>query len=65
MPLKHLTLGLEPQHFAAWLELWDWNCKRHLPATEATEMSELAHGIGQRLRQIVSAAPKDPYLSLS
>jgi hemoglobin len=65
MPLKHLTLGLEPKHFAAWLELWDWNCKRHLPPAEAAEMSALAHGIGQRLRQIVGAASKDPYLSLS
>jgi hemoglobin len=65
MPLKHLSLGLEPKHFAAWLELWDWNCKRHLQATEAAEMSALAHGIGARLRQIVAAAPKDPYLSLS
>ena len=65
MPLKHLALGLEPQHFAAWLELWDWNCKRHLAPAEAAEMSALAHGIGQRLKQIVGAAPKDPYLSLS
>lgn len=65
MPLKHLTLGLEPKHFAAWLELWDWNCKRHLGPAEAAEMSALAHGIGARLRQIVGAAPKEPYLSLS
>ena len=65
MPLKHLTLGLEPKHFAAWLELWDWNCKRHLPAAEAAEMSALAQGIGRRLRQIVGAGPKDTDLSLS
>jgi hemoglobin len=65
MPLKHLSLGLEPQHFAAWLQLWDWNCQRHLPPAEAAELSALAHGIGQRLRQIVGAAPRDPYLSLS
>src|SRR5687767_15571462 len=65
MPMKHLALGLEPKHFAAWLELWDWNCKRHLAPTEAAEMSALAHGIGARLQQIVGSAPKDPYLSLS
>jgi hemoglobin len=65
MPFKHLALGLAPEHFVAWLELWDWNCQRHLPPAEAAEMSELAHGIGQALRQIVGVAPKDPYLSLS
>jgi hemoglobin len=54
MPLKHLPLGLAPEHFAAWLELWDFNCRRHLPAAEAAEMSQLAHGIGARLQQIVS-----------
>jgi hemoglobin len=65
MPLKHLALGLEAQHFAAWLELWDWNCTRHLAPPEASEMSALAHGIGQRLKQIVGAPARDPYLSLS
>jgi hypothetical protein len=55
MPLKHLSLGLAPEHFAAWLSLWDWNCKRHLALAEAQEMSELAHGIGRRLRQIVAS----------
>jgi hemoglobin len=64
MPLKHVALGLEPEHFRAWLELWDWNCQRHLAPAEAAEMSALAHGIGQRLRQIVGAS-KGPYLSLS
>lgn len=55
MPLKHLPLGLSPNHFEAWLELWDFNCRRCLEATEAGEMSALAHGIGRRLRQIVGA----------
>jgi hemoglobin len=55
MPLKHLTLGLEPTHFGAWLELWDANCRSYLPPREAEEMSMLAHGIGQRLRTIIGA----------
>jgi hemoglobin len=54
MPMKHLTLGLQPEHFGFWLELWDFNCQRNLPPQEAQEMSELAHNIGARLRQIVS-----------
>jgi hemoglobin len=54
MPLQHLALGLEPEHFATWLDLWDYNCRRHLAAAEADEMSKLAHNIGARLRQIIA-----------
>jgi hemoglobin len=53
-PLKHLSLGLEPHHFAAWLALWDANCRSYLQPREAEEMSRLAHEIGRRLRSIVS-----------
>ena len=55
MPVKHLALGLAPEHFGFWLELWDFNCRRMLAQTEAEEMSKLAHGIGARLRQILAA----------
>ena len=55
MPLKHLSLGLQPEHFGFWLELWDFNCQRHLQPAEAQEMSKLAHGIGARLKQIVQS----------
>ncbi len=54
MPMKHLPLDLQPEHFGFWLELWDFNCRRYLGAVEAEEMSQLAHGIGARLQQIVS-----------
>ena len=53
MPAKHLDLGLNPEHFVTWLGLWDFNCRRSLPPQEAEEMSRLAHGIGERLNQIV------------
>jgi hemoglobin len=53
MPLKHLALGLQPEHFKFWLELWDFNCRRHLEPAEAEEMSRLAHGIGERLQRII------------
>ena len=53
MPAKHLGLGLDPRHFAAWLQLWDANCRCYLKPREAEEMSALAHGIGQRLRSII------------
>jgi hemoglobin len=55
MPVKHLSLGLAPEHFHFWLELWDFNCRRNLAEREAQELSALAHGIGDRLKQIVAA----------
>jgi hemoglobin len=54
MPAKHFGLGLDPRHFAAWLELWDANCRCYLQPREAEELSRLAHGIGQRLKSILS-----------
>src|SRR5688572_20801624 len=26
MPQRHLSLGLKPEHFEAWLDLWRRNC---------------------------------------
>lgn len=54
MPLKHIPLQLDKQHFAAWLDLWDFNCRKYFKAEEAAEMSEMAHNIGARLFQIVT-----------
>lgn len=53
MPMKHLPLGIELRHFQAWLQLWEFNCSAHLPATEAREMIALAHEIGRRLKAIL------------
>lgn len=53
MPMKHLNLGIEPQHFAAWLQLWEFNCANHLGPAEAQEMIALAHEIGGRLKGFV------------
>jgi hemoglobin len=56
MPAKHLELRLASEHFQAWLDLWDYNCRRLLPHAEASEMSGLAHSIGARLHSIVTGA---------
>lgn len=52
MPFKHISLGLEERHFAAWLDLWQRHCRAHLPAIEAKQLIALAESIGMRLRQI-------------
>ena len=63
MPMKHLNLGLEAQHFGAWLQLWTFNCRSHLPAAEAEEMISLAHEIGRRLKTILGVEPVPRYFS--
>ena len=50
---KHIALGIKPIHFTAWLELWDFNCRAHLPTREAQEMSQLAHDLGARLSGMI------------
>ena len=49
----HLRLGIQPEHFEHWLTLWDWNCRRHLPPTQAEEMSAIAHRLGSNLKSIL------------
>jgi len=57
MPMKHLNLGIAPQHFSAWLQLWSFNCRGHLPAAEAQEMIGMAQEIGRRLKSIIGVEP--------
>lgn len=54
MPVKHIPLQLEAEHFRAWLDLWRRNCRIHLPPKEAEEMIVLAETIGKRLHFIVT-----------
>jgi len=58
MPLRHLDLGIDDPHFATWFQLWDANCQCYLRASEAKEMSRLAHEIGKRLKTIVKGSKK-------
>jgi hemoglobin len=53
MPQRHFPLGLNENHFEAWLHLWSRHCTAHLSSREAEEMIQLAEGIGRRLRQLV------------
>jgi hemoglobin len=53
MPAKHMSLGLNASHFQAWLQLWEFNCRKYLKSVEAREMISLAHEIGRRLKGIV------------
>lgn len=56
MPAPHVPLQLAGGHFAAWLGLWEFNCRRHLAPPEAQEMIQLAEGLGARLRQLVTVS---------
>lgn len=60
MPQRHFPLGLEENHFEAWLDLWRRHCRSHLGATEANEMIRLAEMIGVRLRALVAEHGSGP-----
>jgi hemoglobin len=50
---RHFFLQLGPEHFVAWLRVWDENCRELLPEKEAAEMSALAHHIGGDLQRML------------
>jgi hemoglobin len=52
MPAKHLNLGIDAQHFNAWLQLWRFNCSSHLKEPEAQEMIGLATKLDAGLRAL-------------
>lgn len=54
MPMKHMPLGLEGRHFAAWLDLWRRHCRIHLAPAEAEELIHAAESIGERLHALVT-----------
>jgi hemoglobin len=60
VPGKHILLGLSPNHFQTWLQLWEFNCRNYLKTPEAAEMIELAHDIGRRLSRLAGAGTTAP-----
>jgi hypothetical protein len=65
MPAKPFGLGLDAKHFGAWLQLWECNCRCYCAPREAQEMTELARGVGNRLRGILSRQPAAGRLSFA
>jgi hemoglobin len=53
MPMKHVPLHLQEDHFERWLFLWQANCRAQLPTYLAREMIDLADHIGGKLRLIL------------
>jgi hemoglobin len=51
---RHFFMQLGPEHFAAWLRVWDENCRELLPEAEANEMIALAHNIGDDLERMLA-----------
>ncbi len=49
---RHIFLNLEPEHFAAWMEVWEENCRWLLPEAEAAEMIALAQRLAADLQSI-------------
>ncbi len=53
---RHFFMGLSPEHFTAWLRVWEENCRELLPEPEAGDMSGLAHRIGEDLQRMLARA---------
>lgn len=53
---RHFFLELQPEHFVAWLRVWDENCTELLPEPERGEMIQLAHSIAQDLQGMMQRA---------
>lgn len=53
----HLRLMIPPELVDQWLALWDFNCRRQLGEPEATEMSRLAHRLGENLQRVLAHKP--------
>jgi hemoglobin len=49
---RHIRLGLDHEHFAAWLTLWEKNCRAELPEREAGEMIAIARIFAVRLKEM-------------
>ncbi|WOO40137.1 group III truncated hemoglobin [Rubellicoccus peritrichatus] len=54
MPWKHMSLGIGPEHFEAWLGLWQRNCINQLDEPEASELVQIALQIAVRLKTILA-----------
>lgn len=54
MPWKHMSLGIGPEHFEAWLGLWQRNCVNQLDEPEANELIQIALQIAVRLKAILA-----------
>ncbi len=49
---RHIFLHLAPEHFAAWMEVWEENCHWLLPEPEAADMIALAHRLAADLQRM-------------
>ncbi len=54
MPFKHVPLGLDLEHFDAWLGLWRRHCRAHIGGPEAEELIAAAEMIGERIRWVIA-----------
>ncbi|MGH8021719.1 MAG: truncated hemoglobin [Opitutaceae bacterium] len=53
MPFTHVPLGLDLEHFDAWLDLWRRHCRAHIGGAEAKELIAAAGMIGERIRWVI------------
>lgn len=50
--MRHVRLGLELEHFSAWLALWEKRCRAEFPVREAEELIAIARLFATRLKEL-------------
>lgn len=56
----HQPLGIQPTHFAIWLDQWRRSCHLHFDEPEATAMITLAEGLGRRMQETLTGSSIHP-----
>lgn len=51
---RHFPLSLTPEHFNAWLELWEKTCRTHFGDSEVDEVIELAQIFRRRMEPMLT-----------
>jgi hemoglobin len=54
---RHIRLGLQPEHFARWLNLWEQTAVRLFGENLAAELMLIARRVGQRLQEMAAGLP--------
>ncbi len=57
---KHLRLGLQPEHFAAWLALWEENANQKFGPELGAELAVIGRLFAERLQAMARQAQPPP-----
>lgn len=60
MPFKHLALGIDAEHFDAWLDLWRRHCRSDIGGPAGEEMITAAEALAERIQMVIARFAAQP-----